>query len=322
MKRQAGVGQDTEIKGAECINGPLSPLMRKMSEAILSERLPIGNYVVERRYMVMALILENLFDPLYNPLLGNEWTHPTEIKKNIANHLYANLSPATVALAGRAFTESEDAQLNSLLAAIQAEIDDAPVVDGVDIPTTLEGVRPAIPDLAASLRAVMRRAGPPIRLSRGGIKSPNTPSFFYFVMHFEHLFDGIPNSGVRVVFDSSTQFDATFEDLVQVCINATPHILLFRGHPPLAFGLKAITGFEVENSATEPLLQIADFYAVGARKAFELALATDKPESLSPALTYHLGFLAEKLRGGHFNYVISDHLARLFWDTMHHYAAE
>jgi hypothetical protein len=320
LKNQFGVDSKLEIKGAELIRSKGNALMRQISELVLAEGLPIVAVVVERRFMITALLVDDFFDPVYNDRVGNEWTYPTPIKSRLANHFFNHLSNNTINLVGRALTSGNQNAIEQVISSVERDLDAFRILDGLDIVATIQGAKNHVESLSQVIQAITRRrSNLPIRTAKGTIKSPNVPAFFDLIMRVEFLYESIPNVDVELIFDSSSQFNQSFSDLVTAGITSGPTKLIFPDYIPLTFGFQSVKSFSIASSDSSPLLQLADFYATGIRRTFDLCLLQNQPDTLNAAGQFYLGFIANILLSDLYNFIISDRLTSRLWMTFQKY---
>ena len=104
-------------------------------------------YVIfEKRFGVAGKIVETFLDPFYNPLIGNEWTWPSETKIRLARHLH-ELPDAVLNEFARAYRALDPALLDASLSGIQVYLGET---GHGDIAVLMGGSRPKIGELAST----------------------------------------------------------------------------------------------------------------------------------------------------------------------------
>jgi len=309
-----------ELKGARIIRSRHNVFMKEASGLVLAEGLPVFASVVERKYMIALLTVDNLFDPVYNNRVGNEWTFPIKIKTGLANHFYNHLRDETIALAGRVLTHGDRSDIEKLLSAIEEDLKANRRINRFDIIKALNGCRGFTAELSEVIQATNESDGNP-RYTKGTIKAPNVTCFVDTMMRIEHLYEGGSPVQVELVFDSSRQFDQVFSDIFQMHKNAGPARIIIPDHAPLIYGFRFITGFSTRDSLTTPLLQCADYFATGIRSVFGLCLVENQPDEINHAMSFYLAFGHAAGDIGHMvNLVISDYLGRKWFSALKKYA--
>lgn len=322
LKSKHGFRTNQVLKGARIIKNRNSRFMKESMGLLLEEGTSIFASVLERRFMLAGLIVENLFDPYYNPDLDWSWTQPQEIKLSVANHLYSHLSSEALRSTGNALINGDYGDLVKLTKKIGLELKDAPDVNGFDILKGIEGVKPNLKDMADTIKRVHEPTqSPPLRHISGALQAPNTTIFVELLMRIENYYSMLPESKVTLAFFSAKHFDQTFADIVSVHKDSGPARIHFPGRTPIIYGFEAITDFRAEDTIKYPLLECADYLATGFRTIFELALKPTKPSKVNGAIRLFLGLAAQ---GFEFypllNLVISDKLYREHFDTLVRYA--
>lgn len=324
LKARYGFQVGQVLKGSRIIKNRNNKLLEESVRLLLGEGASLFASVIERRFMLAGLVVENLFDPFYNSKVDWSWTHPIKIKTAIANHLYSNLSTTSYRLTANAFILGNYDDMLKLVTKIERELMDEPEVDGINILELIDGVGPNLEDMANTIKSVHSSTTVlPLRYTSGGMQAPNTTGFVELIMRIENSYAASPESEVTLVFYSAKHFDQTFEDLVSTFKDTGPAKYLFPGKTPMVFGFEAIKGFRAEDAGAYPLLECADYVATGIRSVFELALKSKKPAKINDALHLFLGLLAQ---GFEFetmmNLVISDRLFRDYFDTLMMYAPD
>jgi len=309
-----------EIKGAYAIRQNLHPLIKELTNPVLNSGQPIFWSVVERRFMVAALIVDNFYDYVYNDNVGPEWTYPSGMRQDLANHFYDHLSDQTLQLAARALVVGDTSDIRQLIQAMENELAEHKSIDGFDAVSALTGVHPHIEELSAVLtRTYSRKRSNPLRAHRGTVKSPNITSFFELINRIEDYFRGEPKAKVRILFDSSCQFNEAFSHVHQLLKEADGPEFRFPGRPPIIFGFKAVTSFSAVDSEAHSILQVADFFASGIRAIFELLSSPIQPPTISKSLEFFLAFIALNLKSPLYTYVVSDSLSNRIWPAIERY---
>ncbi len=311
----------TELKGSQAINQDRLTYVEDVAAITFNAGQPILWSVIERRFMIAAIIVDNFFDHVYNDAVGPEWTYPSEARQGLANHLYRNLSDATLRLAATALVHGDATGIRQLLVATQHDLAAAPPFAHIDAKAALQGVAPHIEELADALATVhARQPSDPLQSHTGTLRSPNLTAFFEMVNRAEDHYRTIPHARVKILFDSSGQFDEAFAYLRELLANARDSELRFPDRPPIIFGHRAVAEFQVGDSKAHPLIRAADLFAAGIRQVFELFASQAQPQAIGRALQFFLGFVALNLDAPLFNYVVSDSLVHSMWPTIERYA--
>ena len=312
LKFDYGFSPDQEVKGARLIRNRNSTLVKKACELVLTEGLPVVATVVERRFMICALIVQDFFDPVYNPFVNDAWTFDLEIQRELADHFYDHLSEGTIALAGRALVRGDTADLEELQVRVRSDLSMHPRLKGLDIVGTLSGLDDFVQELGNAIRESREPQGLPLRLGRGVARSPNVVAYLDIINTLESIY-GRGDTVVDLVFDSSRQFNQSFSDWLNVRKDAPPVSVVFPGRTPLIIGFRSLATFSATDSRDAPLLQCADCFAAGIRHVFELCSRQIDPIELNEAMTFFYGLAFIMWNEGLLNPVASGTLLKRFY---------
>ena len=113
LERQTGF--EGEVKGSGAIKGGFTDFVIPAVNLVLSNNLPIFWSVIERRFMIACIIVDNFFDDAFNNFVTSEWMIPSQKRQDLANHFYDNLSDETMSLAYNALTYGNSTQARLLI---------------------------------------------------------------------------------------------------------------------------------------------------------------------------------------------------------------
>ena len=96
-----------ELKGKNLLGTKFEPLLEEALNVAFENECYIFLTSLEKKFMIAGKAVEDLFDPLYNNKTTDKWTHPIQIKKDIADHFFNHLSAETMRIMGEAFQIGE-----------------------------------------------------------------------------------------------------------------------------------------------------------------------------------------------------------------------
>jgi hypothetical protein len=320
LKVKYGFSESEEIKGGQLLKSNENRLIREALELILREGLPIFGTVIERRFMICALIVNHFIDPVYNNRVGNEWTHPIPEKGVLANYLYENLSEDTVRFAADPVISGDLPALMELHRHVLSEMSDVPRVGNIDAVYLIEGARDFLEELSNGLKQTHNVKDRVFHATKETIQSPNVTAFFDMLMRTHHVYEDYSDATIDLVFDSSTQFDRPFAEMLGVIKNAKPSKLLRENRIPIIFGSDRIMSFKARNSADDQLLQIVDFLASGIRYIHELCLMGYPQNRINEGVLFCVGLFLTMMEMDMTNSVASGKLQTLFGEMAKSYS--
>jgi hypothetical protein len=265
LKEKHNFARNQELKGSSLVRTRHRELMEKACRH-LSDRnplLPIVSCLVERRYMICALIVDNLLDPHYNHYIDPAWVHDAVAKRDAADQLYDHLSESTIQLGGRAIIHGKVDDLRELCTKIQADLS----MQNRELRPLARMLRGCQTHLHALGEIIVeaRDGNTDLFLKRGVSQSPNLTAFLSIVQMLDAACRNMGIPKVDIIFDSSSQFDETFLKWCDL-LRHGPRI----DSPNPEFnlrisGLDRVGQFGTGDSSSNPVLQYADFFASGIR---------------------------------------------------------
>ena len=102
--------------------------------------------------MIAALIVDNIYDYVYNDAVGPEWTFPSDTRQNLANHFYTHLSKPTLNVAATSLVVGDPDGIRHLVSAAEKELANHWPVDGFDAVAALSGVALTLRDCSRPMR--------------------------------------------------------------------------------------------------------------------------------------------------------------------------
>jgi hypothetical protein len=247
--------------------------------------------------------VEDLLDPEFNDECDNSWTHPRPEQPQIAQILYNRLSNETITLAGTALRFGGD--LKVVLERVLAET--RGVRSKIPIRRLLTGAKPHLDHLSSVIASVVVK-DENLGVDTGVVQSPNFFAYTDLINNVENFY-ARRDSMVRLIFDSSPQYNRSYAKYLERLRNAPRTVLSFPGKQPLIFGYTAIQSLDTGDSKRVALLQCADLVAPGIARTLAAAIKGISPKTetekflLSFPVAQHLRFGSELS-----SWVVSDQL--------------
>lgn len=242
--------------------------------------------------MIAGKIVEEFFDPAYNNKVGNEWTHPIEIKKELANYFYLNLKEDTLKHFFKVVISGEDQNFDILLESINKDIEGKKFT--IDVAETLSGIRVGLGNLKGIINSRDNKAR--------FLHSPNYSGYFSLLSMIEQFLLERKKKGI-VIFDSNQQFNNIFFDTFSRIKNAETRSIQF-AFQTLHFGFKSIKQFSTDDSRSNEGLQMADFLSSTVNNIYR----NIDPIQQNPSTFFQNStqFLKDEIKNINFSWVISE----------------
>lgn len=212
--------------------------------------------ILEKRFMITSLIVDNFFDPVYNIKLDNKWTYPIEIRKELSNFFYDKLPVELIKLAAIAFTKGNE---NDIIEFYKKIIKEAEYFQfKINIYDILKGVENNLTELSLSFDNEFK-INSEFSIKSHTLRAPNFTTYYRLINLIElHLTNH--NKSGSVVFDKTRQFDNAYIQLYKQLTKSKREIIDLNEFK-LLFGFQHIKELLDENSDKLLGLQIADFIA-------------------------------------------------------------
>jgi hypothetical protein len=240
----------------------------KLTRAVLSIIFEQGLWpfavISEKRFVIAAFIEDDFFDPVYNSSCDNSWTHP-EGKRERANIIYECLTNETYKACCETFNTGEKIRYAYESISHDLEINSIKNQQCHFLSEKLKGAEDQLNQLAEIISTLNSNKA---KLDRpaGVVKSPNFFSFLGMLQMLENHYIGTGDRMVDIIFESSRQFDQSFEEFFGRLKNARKSVLYFKNKLPMHFGFEALENFITASPKNCILLQAVDLVTTSINK--------------------------------------------------------
>ena len=284
------IGQ-TEIKATRWVRTPKrAAILQSILEFMKGKRCDFSLVILEKRYMVCGLIVDNFLDGAYNDFEDYTWCNDNEEKKKAAQYFYDILDDNEIELISNTFTHP---QLNGYVRA--HEVVFAKTQD-YEYKRMLAGCH--IEELFADDYAVVMEN---TEASPSVVRSANYTSFSALGMRIAKI---CRSKGYRtnIVFDDCKLCNEAFKNLYERFNVMEDNEILERWAGIISWK-KWLDSSSVVNSKSSFLLQTADILATSVMKTLEKVFADG---DLTEYDIYIKKLIKEMLEDDTFFYVMSE----------------
>lgn len=295
-KLKTKYGIEFELKGNKLIGKKFEPIIKEIFEELsVSSYLPIFT-VLEKRFMIVARIIENYFDPAYNDHTDETWTHPLPFKAELANYFYDSLSDNTINITAAAMQRGKIEDVLKAYEDISKETSDK------QIKRLLRGAEPHLNKLSEGLLQAFSNnldntPGPVLN-------SPNYTIYFEHLNKIEDYLRKLNTSG-KIVFDSSRQMNESFNALFERLKNLRGGKQMNFGRSTLYFGFDKIESFSFSDSGETVFLQLADLLATSVNSFFRKMETKDSLWKLTDNEEFWMGYIYILMDHNYGNWIVS-----------------
>jgi hypothetical protein len=273
LRKKYRIARDAELKSSKLLGSERDGIVKEIIERLIHVGAIIFVEVAEKRFNICSFFVEDVLDPKFNDECDNSWTHPRPEKPQIAQILYDRLSDDTIALMGKALRSGGD--LKIVLERVLAET--RKVRSGIPIRRLFTGAKPHLDHLSSVIASVVVK-NENLGVDTGVVQSPNFFAYTDLINNVENFY-ARRASRVKLVFDSSPQYNRSYAKYLERLMNAPHTVLSFPGKQPLIFGYKAIQGLDTVDSKLFTLMQCADLVASGIAKTIAAATKGIRPKT-------------------------------------------
>lgn len=212
--------------------------------------------VLEKKFMIAGQIVEHFFDFYYNDKTDESWTQKSNLKIELANFFYENLSDEAIANVHESFVNPDVINIRSSFDQIRSEIKN--VEYKFDVELIMSGAELHLKSLSDSIQLVNKKNTVAKRIPKNTISTPNVTTFFELICRVEKYLASRSIKSI-LVFDSSEQFNRVYETLLRRMILAKKAEIAISSRESIQFGFEQITDFTTGNSKQFIGLQLVDF---------------------------------------------------------------
>jgi len=244
-----------EIKGNNiaCYN-------QSLALNILSDFLPQHSEmfffsVLEKKFMIAGQIVENYFDCVYNDNTDESWLKKSDMKIDLANFFYDNLSSDAMLNAHKAFLSKSVETLKSSFYQIIEEIKD--VEYAFDVVSLITGAENHMQSLSDSLSKINSKNTIAKGVPKNTISTPNVTAYFELIGRIEKYLTTKDITSI-LIFDNSEQYNKIFKEMLDMMIKAPRQKFAISDDEYLQFGFKHLIDYKTDESNKSIGLQLAD----------------------------------------------------------------
>ena len=289
--------EEVEIKAAKWSKSTKkAKALQNIIEKVIAENGRISVVIIEKRYMISAMIVDVFFDPVYNSIKDEKWIHNTIEKIKAVNYFYSNLSDAVIYKLWGAIQELDKQKLGeSLNLMVQS-------IKHEEYKKMLEGAYDNLDELINDSKCNRDEKDMyKIRLS------PNYTSFPTVMNPVIHYCREIDEK-TTIIFDSAIEFNESYRRIYEMFVKVGKDIPTPNGN--LYSWQESVENLIVANSKNEIGLQIADIISSSIN---QLMLCALNNKSISQYNLFNIALL-EMLKDDAW-YVISKDFYKKYHET-------
>lgn len=261
--------EEVEIKAVKWSKAPKkAKALQSIIENVLYSEGHISVIVIEKRYMISAMIVDIFFDPVYNDIKDNKWLNDTDEKIKAVNYFYSHLTDAIVYKLWDSIQNLNKDELKAIIEEIIKTINNEEYI------RLLTGAINHISELANDMN--LSDHASENGFNKSAIRSPNYtafPTIMNFVVHHCR----ITGEDTRIIFDDAIEFNKSYQYLYDLFTKSPRDIPLPNG---MLYSWKNdVKDFCVSKSEDEKGLQIADIVSSSVNQLMMKTLK-DKPIAL------------------------------------------
>jgi hypothetical protein len=277
--------------------------------------------VTEKKFAIATFVDSEFFDPVYNDKTDNTWTHPSPEMNKRSNFFYDNLSDEALIACGKAFRTGEN--MKDTYELIRRDIKGKDYA--IDLYEILAGAEPHLDEIAA-ITSDFNKSNTGLGIPTVAVNTPNFIAFSGLIQKIDDFLIQINANDASLVFDSSREYNVTFNFMVERLKAAGRHVTVFPTGGKQTLGFDCISQFTCKDSKDSILIQLSDLYATSVRNVFQKIYYDDGSEKYSKFESFILYFVISTWDG--FQSLFGDRLisdsfykkaAKTFYDEKKHY---
>ncbi len=250
--------EEEEIKATKWVKSPKkSEAMKAILECLINAGSEFSLVLIEKRYMISAIIVDNFMDGAYNDTEDYTWVNNSTEKKLAAQYFYTVLSDEDIERVFQAFRSPNFDELKLALDIVVA------ATDYEVYKTMLCGTYNHLQELYDEDTVTIDDMG------SGVGRSPNYTGFVALGGIIAKTMRA-QSSTTDILFDHCNQFDDAYVNLFGIFKKASIPMVVEK-MIGLTSWKELITDFNVDNSKADPLIQSADILATSSLKTLQKA---------------------------------------------------
>lgn len=283
--------EETEVKATKWVKSQKKcDAMKAIIECLLAHDAFFTLVLIEKRFMISAIIVDNFLDGAYNDIEDYTWVNNMDEKKKAAQYFYDLLSDEDTNTVFDAFRRPDFAALVAAYDIVVSNTTDQRYLN------MLRGCKNHLRELYEDdASAVSSFSG------TGVSRSPNFTAFSALGCMVVKQCRAMGKT-TKMLFDHCNLVDQPYEDLFKIFVNAevTPELERLT---KLVSWKDIVTEFSVSNSKSINLLQSADIFATSSLKTLQKIFES---AALSAYDEFIKALLAMVLARDQFLYVMSE----------------
>lgn len=202
-------------------------------------------FLVEKRYMVCAKIVETYFDPAFNHKINTSDQYDLEKRQDLAQQIYNTKSKLI-----ESFAEAYRLRNSIKIATLNQDwVNEFGSLGQKEFADKFQG---AIENIKEQMDTEFE-----VFTKRKNYDTLNLPML---VAMFQYVENYLP-SPIKIVHDNTDSFKEAYLDVVEMFNNGSDGFVEFNNGYRQFFGFKGISNFALEDSKSLPLLRAADYIA-------------------------------------------------------------
>ena len=225
--------------------------LQNILNSILENQSDISIVILEKKYMISALVVEYFFDGAYNDNEEYSWVNDNTLKVETANYYYDKLDDNEICILGNIFRNPTPQELHRVLDIVKSKTDNEKYLQ------MILGAKNHIEEQCKSNNELNQKYNK--EYARGVFRSPNFTTF-HAMGNMIARNCKIKNYSTNIVFDDASLCNDAFNHLYSIFSKAEKDLILKNG-TGLYTWKNRILGFSIDKAENNPMLQIADIIA-------------------------------------------------------------
>jgi hypothetical protein len=242
--------------------------------------------VTEKKFAIATFVDSEFFDPAYNDKTDTTWTHTSPEMNKRSNFFYNNLSDEALIACGKAFRTGEN--IKEAYELVRRDIKGKEYT--IDLYEILAGAEPHLDELS-EITSDFNKSNTDLGIHTGAVNTPNFIAFTGLIQKIDDFFIQINANDASLIFDSSREYNVTFNFMVERLKAAGKHITVFPTGSMQTLGFDRISQFTYKDSKDSILIQLSDLYATSVRNVFQKIYYDDGSEKYSKFESFILYFV-------------------------------
>lgn len=243
--------EEIEIKAKSWAKSPKKrKALENILNSVLSNQSDISITILEKRYMVSALVVEYFFDGAYNDIKDYSWVNNNNLKVETANYYYDRLDNNDIQLLGKIFRNPTVLELQKVSEIIQAKTDNERYTQ------MILGAKSHLESQCQSNNELNQKYNNDY--SRGIFRSPNFTTF-HAMGNMVAMNCKLKQYTTSIVFDDASLCNGAFNHLYSIFSKMEKDLVF--DSTQLYSWKDRILGFSIDKAENSSILQIADILA-------------------------------------------------------------